>query len=83
MKHRSKGGRLWRWGEIVAECRALPGAWAVRLPNEPRRLLRTIRERSAPELRLDDGKLEAVIRNQYRDEMGRLRGDIYIRFTPR
>jgi hypothetical protein len=80
---RSPSGRYWDWAQIVAQCRARPGSWVVRLPNEPARLVRTIRDRSAPELHLDDGVIEVVIQNEYRDEWGGRRGDLYLRFAPR
>ncbi len=79
---RRKNGRLWDWAFIVRQAQSHPNAWVVRLPDEPARLVRTIRERSAPELRLEGGVLEATIRNEYRDSLGRRRGDIYIRFVP-
>jgi hypothetical protein len=79
---RRKNGRYWDWEQIVRLARSHPGSWVVRLPNEPARVVRTIRNRSAPELRLDDGVLEAIIRNEYRDRLGRQRGDIFVRFMP-
>src|SRR5688572_17411455 len=79
---RSPSGRYWEWDQIVRQCRARPGSWIVRLPNEPARLVRTVRDRSAPELHLDDGVIEVQIKNEYRDEWGRKRGDLYLRFVP-
>lgn len=79
---RSPSGRYWGWGGIVAQARSHPGSWVVRLPNVPSRLERTVRERSAPELHLSDGVIEADLRNSYLDAYGARKGDLYLRFVP-
>jgi hypothetical protein len=77
---RSSSGRYRRWDVIVRTLRAHPGVWAVRLTDEPARLVRTVRERAAPELHLDDGVVEARLVNGYVDTAGRRKGDVYLRF---
>jgi hypothetical protein len=79
---RSPGGRLHRWGYIVRVASRSPGAWVVKLPDEPTRLVRTINDRAAPELRFEGGRLEAKAVNVYRNAWGHRRGDVYIRMVP-
>lgn len=59
-----------------------PNSWAVRLTDAPARLVRTVRDRSAPELHLDSGVVEAVLVNDYIDSKGRRKGDVHLRFIP-
>lgn len=79
---RSASGRYILWSHVVAEARKHPGAWVVRLVDQPQRLLYNVRHRAHPDLRLEDGVLEATIVNTYRSPMGAKRGDVYLRFTP-
>jgi len=53
----------------------------VRLNDVPARLERTVRERSSPALHLDDGVIEAELKNSYLDAEGHRKGDLYLRFV--
>lgn len=79
---RSETGRYRDWDAIIAQLRTRPGEWVVRLPNEPRRLVRTVRFKQAPELHLTDGVIEVDIVNEYTDDRGIRRGDVHLRFNP-
>jgi len=74
-------GRYYRWRKIIAYCRRNPG-WHRLLPNVPARVVKTVRLRRSPELRVDGGHLEAYIQHQYQDPNGVQRGDVYLRWTP-
>jgi len=80
--HRSPSGRYHNWEQIVATLRLTPGVWALRLVNQPTRLARTVNDRSAPALRIEDGRIEAKIVNSYTDSDNRRRGDVYLRYMP-
>lgn len=82
MTRRSPSGRYLRWPEIIADLRAKPGRWAVRLLDQPARLDRTVKERAHPALRLDDGVIESQLVHRYRTEHGAYRGDVWLRYTP-
>lgn len=77
---RSSSGRYRDWGVIIQMLRVHPNTWAVRLTDEPARLVRTVRERAAPELHLADGVVEARLVNSYTDTTGHRKGDVYLRF---
>lgn len=81
--YRSASGRYLDWGAISHDARKHPGKWVVVLRNQPVRLARNVRERSHPQLRLLDGRLEARVLHSYVGETGHRRGDIHIRFVPR
>lgn len=80
MDHRSPTGRYILWRQIIEELRKRPDTWAVKLGDEPARLVRTVRDRSNPALHLTEGRVEARIVNEYTDTGGHRRGDIYLRY---
>jgi hypothetical protein len=81
-RRRSSSGRFYDWETIINQLRARPGVWLVRLPDRPARLVRSIQEKSAPELHITDGTIEAQIVNEYTDAKGTRRGDVYVRYIP-
>lgn len=54
----------------------------MHLNDVPARVVRTVENRSAPELHMPDGRVEAALLHPYTDTMGRRRGDVYLRYTP-
>jgi hypothetical protein len=78
-------GRLHDWKRLVADARKAeakrPGKWWLALPDEPQRVVTTIRQRSHPDLRLDDGVLEARADLAAPTRAGQRRANVYVRFT--
>lgn len=70
------------WSLIIKETRRLPNKWAMTLPDVPARLEKKVRLREHPDLRRDDGRLEAHLRNVYEDDDGHKRGDLFLRWVP-
>lgn len=81
VRNRSETGRYWRWSEIVDRARAEPGRFQLLLPDAPRSVVKTIRLRRTRELLLDDGRLEAYARDEYKDRDGIRRANVYVRFV--
>ena len=82
MEWRSPSGRFWHWANIVRYLRDRPETWAIRLIDQPARLVRTVNDRSSPDLHMPDGLIQVKIVYEYTDQTGRRRGDIYLRFLP-
>lgn len=80
-RYSSPSGRYHQWDLIVEDLRATPNTWAVRLTDVPARLARTVWDRSAPELHLSDGVIEAKLVNSY-ELNGKRRGDLYLKYSP-
>lgn len=76
--------RTYPWAVILDTSRERPGKWwrHTSLIDAPARTVGRIRGRNHPDLRVDDGVLEARITNEYQDELGTKRGDIWVRFVP-
>lgn len=79
---RSASGRFWRWPVLIAALQRRPGQWAVRLNDQPHRLLRTVRKKQHPALRLDDGVIHIAMVLSYVDPNGHRRGDMYLMYEP-
>jgi hypothetical protein len=79
-------GRFHDWKRLVSDARKTarrhPGKWWLALPDEPQRVVTTIRQRSHPNLRLDDGTLEAKADLAAPTRAGQRRANVYVRFTP-
>lgn len=71
------------WVAIVTRGRSQPNVW-LRPPlrNVPYRLVKRVRLRQHPDLRLPDGRLEAKAEHRYTDDDGTERADIWLRFVP-
>lgn len=82
MDTRSPSGRYHRWDDIIQKAQALPGTWQFLLPNSPASVVKTIGLRRHPALRRDDGRLEAQLRNEYKDESGKRRANVMVRWVP-
>lgn len=76
---RSPSGRFIDWAEVVKAARRAPG-WVLVLPDSAYSLVKHIRLRRHPDLRLEDGYLAVRIRNVYEQD-GKQRGDIDVRFV--
>jgi hypothetical protein len=78
-------GRLHDWKRLVEDARKQaernPGKWWLALPDEPVRVVTTIRQRSHPDLRLDDGVLEARATHVAPTRAGQRRANVSVRFT--
>ena len=83
MDRRSPSGRYLNWPAIIEQAQRVPGVWQVLLPDEPERLVTHIRYRRHPDLRRDDGHLDARIGQVYTSESGNSRGNISVRWVPR
>lgn len=72
------------WAALVARGRSQPNVW-LRPPlrNVPYRVVKRVRLRQHPDLRLPDGRLEAKAEHRYTDDFGTERADIWLRFVPR
>lgn len=79
---RSPSGRYVDWDAIIQRAKAQPGRWVIRYNDVSVRLVRRVNARSHPALRMEGGRLEAKAINQYVDEHGVRKGDVYIRYTP-
>lgn len=71
------------WGKIVATARRSPRVWVLAATAVPTRTAETVNERRLEELELDDGELRGEIRNHYRDDENRPRGDLFVTFIPK
>lgn len=80
-RSRTPSGRYYDWPEIIRRARAAGGRFQLLIPNAPQSVVKTIRLRRAAALRLDDGHLEAYARDEYRDEDGNRRANVYVRFV--
>jgi hypothetical protein len=76
--------RAYAWREIVNFARARPGMWVQHrdLLDAPARTLGRIRGRNHPDLQVEDGAWEVRSSNEYEDEYGTRRCDIWLRFVP-
>lgn len=82
MRNRSASGRYIDWAGIIKRLRKTPGLWSLELTDTSARTAASVRLRRHPDLRVDDGRLEAMIVTPYRDENGQLRGNLHLRFVP-
>ena len=78
---RSESARYIRWSSIVNLARQNKGAWFLALADVSSRTTELVTGRRHADLRLPDGKLEASMRHEYKDENGLKRGDLYVRFV--
>lgn len=70
------------WSELVERGRRRPGAWLQPpLRNVPVTVVRTVRQRRHPALRVEDGHLEARAEHRYEDELGTQRCTVWLRFV--
>lgn len=75
--------RHYDWPTVVARLRAKPNVWMVIERDVPARIQQRVNVRGHPALQMDDGMVDAVVVNRYRDEdTGHLRGDLLARFVP-
>lgn len=81
-RRRSASGRYYDWRAVVAELRKTPGRWVLMFPHHPADLAKHVRLRRAPQLEIDDGRVEAKAVNKYTDYLGKTRADIWLRFVP-
>jgi hypothetical protein len=81
-RRRTASGRYYRWREVVAELKAVPGRWVLVFPHHPAILAKHVRLRRAPELQLVDARIDAQSVNKYTDYAGKTRADIWLRYTP-
>lgn len=75
-------GRLYDWSALIVELRKTPDKWRLMLVDVPARTEAAVRLRRSPDLRVDDGRLEAKLLNKYTTPDGLERGDLFLRFVP-
>ncbi len=78
----SSSSRYYRWPSIVAALRETPDEWRRMLPNAPLSVVKVVRLRRSPALRLDDGVIEVAAMFPHKGDDGRHRGDIWLRYVP-
>lgn len=82
--YRSPSGRFILWPDIIRHARRSPGVWWLVFPDVPEATALAVRYRKHPDLKRDDGRLEADLRNIHiTGATGHRRGDLYIRWIPR
>lgn len=74
--------RTYPWVQLIRLGRQRPGRWWLAIPDCPARTESSIRLRRHPDLRVKDGRLEALLRNRHTTADGQERGDIWLRFLP-
>lgn len=74
--------RFIEWALLIEAARHAPNTWFLAFPAGSPATVHAIRQRARPELRLDDGVLEAEGRNPYIHD-GRSWCDVFVRFTPK
>lgn len=80
MPDRSPSGRYTDWSAVVRRLRRAPGRRERTFVNVPVSVARTIRQRRHPDLRFEGGHLEAEVLNEYVDDVGTKRGDVYVTY---
>jgi hypothetical protein len=74
--------RHYDWVALAARLRARPSVWVLAFPNHPARLEKRIRLRQHPDLRFDDGVIEARIIHKHTPTDGTPHGDVWVRWVP-
>lgn len=75
-------GKRREWAPLIRRCREIPDTWLLLLPDESPRTARSVRERRHPALHINDGRIEALVKNEHQLDAGERRCDIWLRFTP-
>lgn len=70
------------WPRLIRLGRRRPGRWWLALPDVPARTVSSIQLKRHPNLRVPDGRLEPLLRNEYTTPDGQQRGDVWLRFIP-
>jgi hypothetical protein len=73
--------RHYDWPALIEQAQGYNGEWRMRWPDESVRLAKRIRLRQHPDLRREDGRLEAMVLHEYGPADAR-RGDIWVRWVP-
>jgi hypothetical protein len=79
---RSRTGRFIAWRVIIARLQQKPMSWERTFPDAPAKRAESVRLRRHPDLVREDGRLEALKLNQYADDEGRERADVWLRWVP-
>lgn len=70
------------WASLIEMLKVTPNRWVLAFPDHPARLVASIRLQRHPDLRRDDGLLEATLVNRYIVPGFAARGDVWVRWVP-
>jgi hypothetical protein len=70
------------WTEVAEQCRANPGEWHLVAEDAPHSFYVSVRQGGVTAVRPSVG-FEVTTRNNHRDEDGRRRADLYLRYNPK
>lgn len=81
--YRSPSNRYVLWGDIIRRSKQIPHVWWLVFSDVPAATVKAIRYRQHPDLRREDGRLDAELRNTHTDADNHTRGDLAVRWIPK